>query len=109
VWSDHANFISTAYAGTPALKTDFTRTGKRTRMGAFEDFTKSAMRYLKNNYFDGPRQVIDFGYPLRSRLPDFRMLTTCSPGTMFLGVALPICCRWLLTIALCSFAQSVLI
>jgi phosphatidylinositol 4-phosphatase len=25
-------------------------------MGAFEDFTKSAMRYLKNNYFDGIRQ-----------------------------------------------------
>jgi hypothetical protein len=56
VWSDHANFISVAYAGTPALKTDFTRTGKRTRQGAIEDFSKSAMRYLKNNYFDGPRQ-----------------------------------------------------
>lgn len=56
MWSDHANLISTAYSGTPALKTDFTRTGKRTRKGAFEDFTKSAMRYLKNNYFDGPRQ-----------------------------------------------------
>ncbi|KAI0322321.1 SacI homology domain-containing protein [Amylostereum chailletii] len=56
VWSDHANYISMAYAGTGALKTDFTRTGKRTREGAFEDLQKSVVRYLKNNYFDGARQ-----------------------------------------------------
>lgn len=57
VWSDHADFISRAYAGTGALKTDFTRTGKRTRAGAFDDLKKSVMRYFKNNYFDGARQV----------------------------------------------------
>jgi phosphatidylinositol 4-phosphatase len=57
VWSDHADLISRAYAGTGALKTDFTRTGKRTRQGAFDDFKKSALRYLKNNHFDGARQV----------------------------------------------------
>ena len=58
MWSDHADLISKAYAGTGALKTDFTRTGKRTRAGAFEDIYKSALRYWKNNYFDGARQVI---------------------------------------------------
>ena len=57
MWSDHANEISVAYSGTGALKTDFTRTGKRTKAGALEDGYKSIMRYLKNNYFDGARQV----------------------------------------------------
>ena len=38
------------------MKTDFTRTGKRTKKGAFDDFYKGAMRYLKNNFFDGARQ-----------------------------------------------------
>jgi phosphatidylinositol 4-phosphatase len=57
VWSEHADLISKAYAGTGALKTDFTRTGKRTRQGAFEDLKKSALRYLRNNHFDGARQV----------------------------------------------------
>lgn len=57
MWSDHANEISVAYSGTGALKTDFTRTGKRTKVGALEDGYKSIMRYIKNNYFDGARQV----------------------------------------------------
>ncbi|KAI0762688.1 SacI homology domain-containing protein [Fomes fomentarius] len=56
MWSDHANFISIAYSGTGALKTDFTRTGKRTRKGLLEDGLNSVMRYLKNNFFDGARQ-----------------------------------------------------
>ncbi|KAH9947940.1 SacI homology domain-containing protein [Amylocystis lapponica] len=56
MWADHANMISIAYSGTGALKTDFTRTGKRTRMGLLEDGSNSIMRYLKNNFFDGARQ-----------------------------------------------------
>lgn len=28
IWADHADVISIQYSGTPALKTDFTRTGK---------------------------------------------------------------------------------
>nr|VWP01399.1 1,3-beta-glucanosyltransferase (EC [Ganoderma boninense] len=56
MWTDHANFISIAYSGTGALKTDFTRTGKRTRQGLLEDGWNSAVRYLKNNFFDGARQ-----------------------------------------------------
>ncbi|EMD41635.1 hypothetical protein CERSUDRAFT_128571 [Gelatoporia subvermispora B] len=56
MWSDHANQISIAYSGTGALKTDFTRTGKRTRAGMLEDGYNSVMRYLKNNFFDGARQ-----------------------------------------------------
>ncbi|KAF8584507.1 hypothetical protein K439DRAFT_1646925 [Ramaria rubella] len=56
MWADHADSISRAYSGTGALKTDFTRTGKRTFKGLFQDGVNSCMRYLKNNYFDGARQ-----------------------------------------------------
>lgn len=38
LWADNADAVSVAYSGTGALKTDFTRTGKRTRLGAFNDF-----------------------------------------------------------------------
>lgn len=59
-----------AYTGTGALKTDFTRTGKRSQMGLLEDGYKSVMRYLKNNFFDGARQVRSTRTPvsIRSRL-----------------------------------------
>ncbi|KAG8962908.1 hypothetical protein FRC03_003637 [Tulasnella sp. 419] len=55
VWADHADYISKAYSGTPALKTDFTRTGKRTYEGLGRDFMSSVKRYLKNNFYDGDR------------------------------------------------------
>ena len=57
VWADHADSISIAYSGTGALKTDFTRTGKRTLVGNLADGYNGATRYIKNNYYDGPRQV----------------------------------------------------
>ncbi|KAF8649823.1 hypothetical protein AX16_005588 [Volvariella volvacea WC 439] len=56
LWADHADAIATAYGGSGALKSDFTRTNKRTHKGILEDGVKSIIRYLKNNYFDGPRQ-----------------------------------------------------
>ncbi|SPC65200.1 probable SAC1 - recessive suppressor of secretory defect [Ustilago sp. UG-2017b] len=56
VWADHADVISKAYSGTGALKTDFTRTGKRSKGGALQDGVNSITRYIKNNYFDGARQ-----------------------------------------------------
>ena len=57
VWANHGDTISSAYAGTGALKSDYTRTGKRTKEGALQDGYKSVMRYVKNNFFDGDRQV----------------------------------------------------
>lgn len=56
VWADHADIISTQYSGTGALKTDFTRTGKRTRAGLIMDGVNSLTRYYKNNFKDGWRQ-----------------------------------------------------
>ncbi|PIK62767.1 putative phosphatidylinositide phosphatase SAC1-B-like [Apostichopus japonicus] len=55
-WADNADFCSKQYAGTGALKTDFTRTGKRTVIGALQDGFNSAIRYYKNNFSDGFRQ-----------------------------------------------------
>ncbi|KEP48814.1 putative recessive suppressor of secretory defect protein [Rhizoctonia solani 123E] len=55
-WADHADYVSNGYAGSGALKADFTRTGVRTKGGAARDGINSVTRYLKNNYFDGPRQ-----------------------------------------------------
>lgn len=56
LWADNADAVSRAYSGTPALKTDFTRLGIRTKKGALLDGANSAMRYIKNNFLDGPRQ-----------------------------------------------------
>ncbi|CAB4254746.1 similar to Saccharomyces cerevisiae YKL212W SAC1 Phosphatidylinositol phosphate (PtdInsP) phosphatase involved in hydrolysis of PtdIns[4]P [Maudiozyma barnettii] len=56
LWADNADAVSFSYSGTGALKTDFTRTGKRTKAGAFNDFVNSASRYYQNNLTDGPRQ-----------------------------------------------------
>ncbi|KAG0332440.1 hypothetical protein BG004_001268 [Podila humilis] len=56
VWADNADVISYAYSGTGALKTDFTRTGQRTKLGAMLDLQNSIVRYVKNNFLDGARQ-----------------------------------------------------
>ena len=52
-WSDNADRMSNLYTGTPALKTDFTRTGKRTYKGAIDDGLNAVTRYYINNFTDG--------------------------------------------------------
>lgn len=56
VWADNADVVSKSYSGTGALKTDFTRTGNRTRAGMLQDLNNSCTRYVRNNFADGPRQ-----------------------------------------------------
>lgn len=56
MWADNADAVSRTYSGTGALKTDFTRLGRRTKAGAVQDFVNSAIRYIRNNFLDGPRQ-----------------------------------------------------
>ncbi|KAF6011471.1 hypothetical protein HII13_002480 [Brettanomyces bruxellensis] len=56
VWADNADAVSNSYSGTGALKTDYTRTGKRTTLGALNDLMNSISRYIINNFMDGPRQ-----------------------------------------------------
>jgi hypothetical protein len=45
--------MSILYSGTPALKIDFTRTGKRTYPGAINDGVNSVTRNYINNFTDG--------------------------------------------------------
>ncbi|KAI8878461.1 hypothetical protein K501DRAFT_195846 [Backusella circina FSU 941] len=56
IWADNADGVSCVYSGTGALKTDFTRTGERTKAGAMMDLQNSITRYCKNNFLDGRRQ-----------------------------------------------------
>jgi len=56
LWADNADVVSKSYSGTGALKTDFTRTGVRTKAGALQDLRNSITRYAKNNFLDGPKQ-----------------------------------------------------
>lgn len=56
IWADNADAVSRLYSGTGALKTDFTRTGKRTLMGLVNDGTNSVARYVLNNFIDGRKQ-----------------------------------------------------
>ena len=75
IWADNADVVSRSYSGTGALKTDFTRTGSRTRAGMLQDLSNSITRYVKNNLRDGPRQDA-FDLFLGAYLP-----STESPGT----------------------------
>mmetsp|Transcript_13167 Transcript_13167/g.20473 ORF Transcript_13167/g.20473 Transcript_13167/m.20473 type:complete len:190 (+) Transcript_13167:1125-1694(+) len=52
-WTDNADAMSYLYTGTPALKTDFTRTGKRTYQGGVNDGINAVTRYYINNFTDG--------------------------------------------------------
>lgn len=56
MWADNGDFLSKQYAGTGALKSDFTRTGKRTVFGMARDGVNSLTRYYLNNFQDGFRQ-----------------------------------------------------
>jgi hypothetical protein len=57
VWADNADAVSKAYSGSGALKTDFTRTGKRSKRGLVQDGQNSVERYVRNNFYDQTKQV----------------------------------------------------
>jgi hypothetical protein len=56
LWADNADVVSKSYSGTGALKTDFTRTGERTKAGMLQDLNNSVTRYVRNNFLDGTKQ-----------------------------------------------------
>lgn len=58
IWADNGDSMSVQYAGTGALKSDFTRTGKRTKYGLLRDGGNSLVRYVINNFYDGFNQVL---------------------------------------------------
>ena len=56
VWANNANSMSFSYAGTGALKVDFTKTGKVTMKGKYNDGVNAVMRYFVNNFYDAEKQ-----------------------------------------------------
>ena len=57
-WTNNADALSKMYTGTPAQKTDFTRTGKRSNKGMIKDLQYGLQRYYINNFMDGTRKNI---------------------------------------------------
>ena len=84
LWSDNGDNISREYAGTAALKGDFTRTRKRTYRGALGDFSLTLGRYysnIVNDYF--AQTVIDYllGTVTMSAFEDFETdMRIADPG-----------------------------
>ena len=78
MWADNADAISYCYSGTGALKTDYTRMGIRTKMGAVQDGQRSIVRYIKNNFLDGSRQD---GYELVLQVPFTKINIPSRPFT----------------------------
>ncbi|CAI9758062.1 unnamed protein product [Fraxinus pennsylvanica] len=56
LWANHGDDVSIQYSGTPALKGDFVRYGKRTIQGSLNDGRNALMRYYLNNFRDGTKQ-----------------------------------------------------
>ncbi|XP_066331792.1 phosphoinositide phosphatase SAC7-like [Miscanthus floridulus] len=56
LWANHGDAISIQYSGTPALKGDFVRYGKRTTQGILNDLRNALGRYYFNNFVDGTKQ-----------------------------------------------------
>ncbi|XP_067118667.1 phosphatidylinositide phosphatase SAC2 isoform X3 [Centruroides vittatus] len=57
MWANNGDIISRQYAGTAALKGDFTRTGERRFAGMMKDGYTSASRYYVNQFKDAYRQA----------------------------------------------------
>lgn len=58
MWAHNGDIISRQYAGTVALKGDFTRTGERKISGVVRDGYNSASRYYLNRFKDAYRQAV---------------------------------------------------
>ncbi|KAJ7639012.1 inositol polyphosphate phosphatase [Roridomyces roridus] len=57
LWAENGDALSKIYAGTGALNTSFTRSGKRTLAGVLSDATKSVSRAYINNFQDKGKQI----------------------------------------------------
>ena len=57
LWANNGDALSRQYAGTNALKGDFTRTGERNLSGLMKDGVNSASRYYLNQFRDAYRQA----------------------------------------------------
>ncbi|TXT07214.1 hypothetical protein VHUM_03384 [Vanrija humicola] len=56
LWADNGDLLSKTYAGTGAINTSATRTGRKTLAGLLSDATKSVGRAYINNFQDKAKQ-----------------------------------------------------
>lgn len=56
LWADNGDMLSRIYAGTGALKSAFTRSGKTSMFGILDDAAKSVNRFYVSNFQDKGRQ-----------------------------------------------------
>ncbi|KAG0593081.1 hypothetical protein KC19_1G304000 [Ceratodon purpureus] len=100
LWADNGDDISIQYSGTPALKGDFVRYGRRTASGLVQDGFSALGRYYFNNFKDGLRQdamdlvaghyVVERGSPSPFQLNGFESFAYLPVASAFLvtGVTL---------------------
>ena len=58
LWADNGDAVSRAYAGTAALKGDYTRTKQRNIRGVLTDFSLTLSRYYRNLFDDFFAQAV---------------------------------------------------
>ncbi|GAA6057686.1 hypothetical protein JCM3770_003842 [Rhodotorula araucariae] len=83
LWADNGDAISREYAGTSALKGDYTRTGKRNWRGALNDASNSVARMLQSTVADFFKQAaLDYilGVNLNAFQEFSERLETSDPG-----------------------------
>lgn len=124
VWVANADALSTLYAGTPALKTDFVLTGHQTSLGMLRDGLNAVTRYYINNFWDGwrqdcvalwlgeyvpPRNPPGSSSPALSPFPPYR-LPFCPGGLFFtLSIALQELAPYQLTLQVGALATETVV
>ncbi|CAG5014048.1 unnamed protein product [Parnassius apollo] len=82
MWADNGDVVSRQYAGTKALKGDYTRTGERKFTGLMKDGVASANRYYLSTFKDALRQVaIDVMTGESRVIPEQLIVPDCSRCT----------------------------
>lgn len=86
MWADNGDQLSQIYAGTNALKTSYTRSGRMGLAGAIADVTKSVSRMYINNFVDKSRQsTMD---SLLGRNPDQQQVVLYDPINDYVNMEL---------------------
>ncbi|XP_050357404.1 phosphatidylinositide phosphatase SAC2 isoform X2 [Nymphalis io] len=90
MWADSGDLVSRQYAGTKALKGDYTRTGERKLTGMMKDGMASANRYYLSTFKDALRQVaIDVMTGESRSIPEQLIVPDCTKCTSVKDQAAP--------------------
>ncbi|XP_052751228.1 phosphatidylinositide phosphatase SAC2 isoform X4 [Galleria mellonella] len=90
MWADSGDLVSRQYAGTKALKGDYTRTGERKFTGMMKDGVASANRYYLSTFKDALRQVaIDVMTGESRSIPEHLIVPDCTRCTSVKDVSVP--------------------